>query len=102
MDNIIEKPVITEKSLTLAGKGWYTFAVNFTATKERIAAEIAKFYKVKVLSVRTANMHGKIHKAGRKMKLTRKPDWKKAYVLLQSGQKIDVFHELDKQPEAKT
>jgi large subunit ribosomal protein L23 len=102
MQTLVQRPVITEKSLMLVPKGWYTFAVSAAARKEQIAAEIAKLYNVKVVAVRTIRMHGKTRRVGRKMSTIARPDWKKALVQLKSGQKIDVFEVGAMQPEAAT
>ena len=43
----------------------------------------------KVATVRTASMHGKVKRQGRYS--GRRPDWKKAYVVLAKGQKMVEF-----------
>lgn len=85
------RPLITEKSMALAQKGWYSFAVFRNNRKEDIAKEIAKLYKVTVTDIRTIRRVGKTRRVGRKMMIIRKPDWKKAMVKLVKGQKIAVF-----------
>lgn len=74
-----------------AASGWYTFAVPIVMSKPAIAGEAAKRFKVTVREVRTASMHGKTRRVGRRMKPIRKPDWKKAFIKVQTGQKIDAF-----------
>jgi large subunit ribosomal protein L23 len=91
MQPLVFRPVITEKSLGLASRGWYTFAVAKHARKEDIAKLIERMYKVNVLSVRTVAMHGKMRRTGKKMVGKRKEDWKKAMLLLKPGQHIDAF-----------
>lgn len=71
------KPIITEKSLALAAKGWYTFAVDAKSNKPQIAKAINDQYKVSVIDARSMVMH--------------KNGWKKAIVRLKAGQKIDAF-----------
>ncbi len=90
--HIIQKPYITEHTLDLAAKGWYTFVVDVNANKPEIAREIMKNYKVKVLVVRSVTMPGKERRVGRKMLKVVKPGWKKALVSLAKGQTIDAFH----------
>lgn len=85
------RPLISEKSLGLASRGWYTFAVAKHARKEDIGRQIEKIYSVNVLSVRTIAMHGKVRRTGKKMVHKRKEDWKKAIVQLKAGQHIDAF-----------
>jgi len=91
MHTLVNKPLISEKSLGLASRGWYTFAVNKHARKEEIVKLIERMYSVNVLSVRTVAMHGKMRRTGKKMVRKRKEDWKKAMVLLKAGQHIDAF-----------
>jgi len=91
MKNLVKRPFLTEKTLALAAKGWYTFVVDCAATKSRVIAEIQQQYKVTVTSVRTIHVHGKVRRVGKKMTKAEKPDWKKALVRLAKGQKIDVF-----------
>lgn len=92
MKHIIIKPVITEKSLSLASRGWYTFAVAAAGNKPQIAAAIHDLYNnVTVVDVRSMIMHGKEHRVGKKQKKVSKSDWKKALVRLKKGQKIDAF-----------
>ncbi|MBI4062593.1 50S ribosomal protein L23 [Candidatus Gottesmanbacteria bacterium] len=97
---IIHRPLITEKSLTLAAKGWYTFAVSEAATKPDVASAVARLYGVTVTDVRTAHMHGKERRAGRAMRRVRKNDWKKAFVHLAKGQTIAAF-EVTQETEKK-
>ena len=91
MQPLVFRPLISEKSLSLASRGWYTFAVEKRARKEEIAKIIERMYKVNVISVRTIAMHGKMRRTGKKMVGKRKEDWKKAIVLLKAGQHIDAF-----------
>lgn len=91
MKQIVIKPVITEKSLSLASRGWYTFAVVEGSRKREIAMAIGDIYGVTVVDIRTLIMHGKERKSGKRMKKIHRNDWKKALVRLKVGQKIDAF-----------
>ena len=91
MITIVKRPVITEKSLMRASRGWYTFAVDIDASKPEIARAVNVAYTVNVTSVRTQTMHGKQRRVGKKMKTIQKSDWKKALVHLKEGQTIPVF-----------
>ena len=97
------KPVVTEKSLALAAKGWYTFAIDEAVSKSQAAAEISAAFKVDVITVRSIHMHGKVRRFGKKMNAVRQTDWKKALVKLKAGQKIDAFEvtSQEEQPKAK-
>lgn len=87
--DIIKKPVITEKSYSLAGQNKYTFIVAPAANKVEIKKAVESLFKVKVLKVNTLNVKGKPRRvrgiAGYK------PDYKKAIVTLRPGDKIEVF-----------
>lgn len=99
MNMHIKQPHISEKTLSLASRGWYTFVVENThGRKEDIAREIEKLYNVNVVSVRTISMHGKARRSGRRMRVVRCSDWKKVIVKLKNGQTIDAF-EVTKQDQ---
>lgn len=91
MRQIIIKPIITEKSLARAQKGWYTFSVAQATNKAQIARCVEDMYKVDVVDARTMIMHGKQRRSGKRQKKVTKSDWKKALVKLKEGQKIDAF-----------
>lgn len=97
MKRIIIKPVITEKSLSKAAAGWYTFAAHEASQKPVIAKAIEDLYKVDVTDVRTMIMHGKERRTGKRMKRVRRSDWKKALVRLKAGQKIDAYENKESQ-----
>lgn len=94
-------PKITEKSLTQASRGWYTFLVDSKIDKASIASQIAKLYSVNVVEVRTINTKGKIRRVGKKMQKIRKADWKKALVKLKQGQSISAFDVTEEHTEKK-
>lgn len=83
--------MITEKSMALAQKGWYTFGVAAFARKEEIKKEIGYLYNVTVREIRTIRKVGKMHRTGRKSVLKQRADWKKAMIRLAKGQKIAIF-----------
>ena len=91
MRQIVIKPLLTEKTLSQTGGGWYAFVVANEARKGHIGRAVAEAYKVNVVDVRTARVHGKLRRAGRRQKATAQPDWKKTWVRLAEGQKIDAF-----------
>ncbi|HJT25295.1 MAG TPA: 50S ribosomal protein L23 [bacterium] len=92
IQEVIVRPLITERSTLLKEKNKYSFEVNPDATKQEIknAVElIFKKEKVEVLKVNTANLPAKIRRVGRSFS---KPyRWKKAIVTLKPGQKIELF-----------
>ncbi len=87
---IILKPVITEKSMLGAEAKKYTFKVAKDATKIDIARAIEEIYSVEVIKVNTINVRGKSRRYGRFEGTT--PSWKKATVTLSAkSKKIEFF-----------
>jgi large subunit ribosomal protein L23 len=87
---ILRRPVITEKGLAIKEKeNTLVFHVAKEATKTEIKEAVQSIFKVKVDSVRTANYPGKERRRGRFAGY--RPDWKKAYVRLKSGEKMPEY-----------
>ena len=82
-EDIIIKPIITEKSNDGLQEGNYTFKVNKKATKVDIAKAVEKLFGVKVLKVNTINVNGKEKRVGRNVGKT--SDWKKAIVTIDTN-----------------
>ena len=91
MQYTIIKPIITEKSMALANNGRYTFAVNKYSDKLAIKRAVEKTFNVNVVSIITTLVKGKTKRIGMKRTEKVEPSWKKAVVLVKSGQKIDLF-----------
>lgn len=88
--HIITAPLITEKgTLVNAEANQVVFKVRPEANKIEIRKAVEATFKVKVTDVRTSNYLGKIRRVGRSA--GRRPSWKKAYVTLAPGQRIDLF-----------
>ena len=89
--DVVIRPIITEKSMTLAGKDKYTFAVAKSANKEQIKEAVEKLFKVIVMSVATiVEKGGSIRTGMKRVEVTKQP-WKKAIVTVKKGEKIGVF-----------
>ena len=87
---IIRKPIITEKGLGVKEtEATLVFQVAAKATKTEIKEAVQSIFKVKVDSVRTANFVGKERRRGKFTGF--RPDWKKAYVRLKSGEKMPEY-----------
>ena len=87
---IIRRPVITEKGLGVKeNEGTLVFEVASKATKTEVKEVVQKIFKVKVDSVRTAIFQGKERRRGKFAGY--RPDWKKAYVRLKSGEKMPEY-----------
>jgi large subunit ribosomal protein L23 len=90
--DVIRRPLITEKSTGLKdSQGTVCFEVHRAATKPEIKKAVESLFGVKVAVVRVANMHGKLKRQGRYA--GRRPDWKKAFVVLKKGEKMIEFFE---------
>ena len=88
---VILAPIFTEKSTKLKdSEEILCFRVARDAGKIEIKRCIEELFSVKVATVRTALIHGKVKRVGRNE--GRRPDWKKAYVRLKAGEKsIEYF-----------
>ncbi len=87
---VIRRPVITEKGIGVKDtEGTLVFEVNLDATKTEVRQAVETLFKVKVSTVRTANFVGKERRRGKFTGF--RPDWKKAYVRLQPGEKMPEY-----------
>lgn len=84
---IILSPVVTEKSTNVGSYGQYVFRVIKDATKPEIGGAVESLFNVKVKAVRIVSVKPKKKRTRQKMG-TRK-GWKKAYVSLHEGHKIE-------------
>jgi large subunit ribosomal protein L23 len=89
-DTII-KPHITEKSMTLAGVGKFSFIVDSNANKDVIKKAIEKKYSVHVKDVATSYVKGKRKRVGVRRAEVQISRIKKAIVTLATREKLDMF-----------
>lgn len=82
-EEVIIKPIITERSSEGLQEGKYTFKVNKKATKVEIAKAVEKLFGVKVLKVNTISVKGKEKRVGAHRGMT--SDWKKAIVTIDTN-----------------
>lgn len=82
-EDIIIKPIITEKSNDGLQDGKYTFKVNKKATKIDIARAVEKLFDVKVLKVNTITVKGKEKRVG--VHVGKTSEWKKAIVTIDAN-----------------
>lgn len=87
---VIVSPLITEKA-TFANEvgNQVVFKVHPQANKIEIKNAVEQLFGVKVSQVRTMQYLGKKRRIGRS--IGRRPAWKKAYVCLAEGDRIDFF-----------
>ena len=90
LHEVLRRPLITEKSTILKEtQRSLCFEVHRDATKPEIKKAVETLFGVKVKDVRVAHVHGKMKRQGRYQ--GRRPDWKKAYVVLREGEKMVEF-----------
>jgi large subunit ribosomal protein L23 len=87
-EQIIIRPILTEKARELSERGEYVFEVSKLANKNEIKKAIEKTFKVKVEKVRIVNLPEKPRRFGRIF--GKKRGLKKAIVKLKEG-KIEIF-----------
>jgi large subunit ribosomal protein L23 len=93
MFDVIRKPCLTEKGMTLQEvNNQVVLKVNPDANKIEIKSAMESLFNVKVIKVRTANVHGKTKRVGKST--GKSSDWKKAVVTLAEGEKLDFLEEL--------
>ncbi len=92
--DIIDKPVITEKSMSGMEDKKYTFFVHTESTKSQIKEAVEKMFPgTKVAKVNTMNVNGKDRRRGRVVGKTAKR--KKAIVqLTEDSADIEIFEGL--------
>jgi len=89
--DIILRPVITERSMERASEKVYVFEVARDSNKIEIREAVETIFNVKVDSVNTMNVQGKLKRQG--ANIGRRPARKKAIVRLSSGSKPIEFFE---------
>jgi large subunit ribosomal protein L23 len=92
--DIVIRPIITERSMKGIGDGKYTFEVAKTANKIEIAQAVERLFPgTKVSSVNTLRVNGKLKRMGRSAGMTR--SWKKAIVTIKpESKKIEFFESM--------
>ncbi len=89
---VLVEPHVSEKVSNLGdANNQYAFKVTKDATKAEIKEAVESIFEVSVLRVATLNQKGKAKRGARGV--SRKKDWKKAYVRLAEGQDIDFVAE---------
>ena len=92
--DIVIRPIITERSMNGIIQGRYTFEVAKDANKIEIADAVEKLFPgVKVAAVNTMNVDGKLKRMGRSAGYTK--SWKKAIVTVTAdSKKIEFFESM--------
>ncbi|MBR4112464.1 MAG: 50S ribosomal protein L23 [Ruminiclostridium sp.] len=87
--DIIVRPIITEKSMDGLAERKYTFEVAKNANKIEVKKAVETLFGVKVAKVNTISVKGKMKRMGRNEGYT--SDWKKAVVTLTEDSKTIEF-----------
>ncbi len=87
---VIKKPLVTEKTtLEKDAKNIIAFEIDKNANKIEVKEAVEAIFKVEVLDVNTINIAGKKKRVGKN--IGKRSNWKKAYVTLKEGSKVDFF-----------
>lgn len=88
--SVLIGPHLSEKSTTLLGdSNQVVFKVRRDADKHEVRRAVEQLFEVEVENVTILNVRGKVKRFG--ASIGRRQDWKKAYVRLAPGQKIEEF-----------
>ena len=89
---IIDRPVITERANILGenkNSPQFVFKVAISANKIEIKKAIEEIFNVKVKSVNSMRVKGKLKRQGRFV--GKRSDWKKVFITLYPGQEMKVL-----------
>ncbi len=86
--DVIRKPIITEKATMASESGAVVFEVARDSNKPQIKEAVEALFGVKVKAVNTVVTKGKVKRFRGRPGV--RSDVKKAYVMLEEGQTIDV------------
>jgi large subunit ribosomal protein L23 len=98
VEDVLRRPLITEKNTALMEQGQYSFEVAPTANKVQIREAVETTFNVRVLAVNTLNVKAKARsravRRGRGRIRGHEAAWKKAIVTLAPNQSIDIFEQV--------
>ncbi len=86
---IIKKPVLSERTYDLLPEKKYVFEVDIKANKTEIKNAVQEIFGVQVAKVNTLRTPGKLKRQG--VHIGRRPEVKKAYVQLSADSKTIEF-----------
>lgn len=88
-NDVIIRPVLSEKSTELSENKKYVFRVALRANKLMIKKAVKEIFNVTAERVNVMIVRGKQKRVRHQYGIT--PAWKKAIVTLKKGEKIDLF-----------
>ena len=88
-EQVILRPVLSEKSYVLSAANRYTFRVHPDAHKTQIRQAAESMFNVHVVDVRTLSVKSKPKRRGTTSGRT--SSWRKAIVQVRAGETIPIF-----------
>ncbi|HON77156.1 MAG TPA: 50S ribosomal protein L23 [Spirochaetota bacterium] len=89
VNEVIIRPVLSEKSTEMTEIGKYVFRVSMKANKIMIKKAVKEIFDVEAEQVNVIRVRGRKKRVRYKYGYT--SSWKKAIVTLKKGQKIELF-----------
>jgi large subunit ribosomal protein L23 len=88
-NDVILKPVISEKTTALMGINKYVFRVSMKANKLMVTRAVKELFGVQPEKVNVMTVRGKDRRL--RFRTGKRSAWKKAIVTLKAGEKIELF-----------
>lgn len=88
-NDIIIRPVVSEKSTELIEQNKYVFEIAFKANKTMVKEAVKQLFGVSAEKVNIVRVRGKVKRL--RYRMGRTAAWKKAIVTLKAGDKIQIF-----------
>lgn len=89
LEDVLVKPVQTEKSVGQEAAGKYTFLVHGDANKKLVTEAVKTYFGAEAKTVNITKMPAKYKAVGRGTLVTRRRELKKAVVTLPAGKTLD-------------
>jgi len=89
---ILIKPLLTEKTISLAESGTFTFVVNQNASKTQIKSAIKSQFSVDPISINTSKLKKRQTQSRKTGHYQKIKGSKKAYIALKPKQTIELFN----------
>ncbi len=90
LHDVLVQPLLTEKITSMREReNTVGFVVRRDANRIQIKRAVEALLKVKVERVNVLNVRGKTKRLGRF--IGKRPDWKKAFVKLKQGEKLELY-----------
>lgn len=90
LHDVLLRPLLTEKITAMREReNTVGFLVRRDANRIQIKQAVESLLKVKVERVNVLNVRGKTKRLGRFV--GKRPDWKKAFVKLKEGEKLELY-----------